>query len=286
MTLRYGNMNRLIVKRKTDLGYVLAKEEDEVFLHTNGWAGRTLEVDEEVNAFLYFDHEGRVAASLDIPYITTTDCDFVKVIGVDDFGVFVDIGIRRDVLLSSDDLPLNKKLWPQVDDEVYAYLKVDRNKALLIKLAAKEDFMDIKVDADQSLFGKQIDVRPFRIGREGINVISPEGYLGFIHHTAYREEPRLGGLIKARVTFVKDDGEINLSLIPQKEILITKDAERIVQYLSEHDGVMTLTDRSTPDEIRHIFNMSKSAFKRAMGHLLKEKKIEQDLEKGLTRLKN
>lgn len=285
MKLKIGNMNRMVVERQSDLGYILKLEDEEVLLHHNDTAGVEVQIGSTVNAFLFYDHKGRVAATLQVPYITSVDCDFVKVVDVVGHGCYLDIGIRRDVLLSADDLPIDKSLWPQVGDEIYAYLKIDRDKALLIEMASKEDYIDIKVEAEPSLYGKKIQVRPIFVGAEGINVISTEGYLGFIHRTEYRDEPRLGQLVEARVIFVKDDGELNLSLIPQKEIALQDDAELIYAYLEEHEGVLHLTDKSTPEEINEKFNMSKAAFKRAVGHLLKDKKIEQDLDKREIRLK-
>jgi uncharacterized protein len=273
-----GNINKLLVERKTDIGYILKENDNEVFLHRNDTNYKEPEVGSTVNAFLFYDHKGRLAATLDVPFITTIDCDFVEVVDIVPYGVYVNIGIRKDVLLSSDDLPLNRTLWPKVGDQVYAYLQNDRNKALLIELAGREDFLDIKVDAEPSLFGKKLKVRVLKMGAEGVNVISEEGYLGFIHHTEYKEEPRLGQLIEARVIHVKDDGEINCSLLPQKELALEEDTAAIYEYLVKNDGVLPLCDKSDPDEISDLLNMSKAAFKRALGRLLRQNKVEQDLE--------
>lgn len=276
--MKIGHINKFKVERKTNLGYILKDQDIEVFLHQNDCGGREPEIGSEVSAFVYFDHQGRVAATLDKPLITTVDCDFVKVVDVMPYGVFVDIGIRKDILLSADDLPLNKALWPKPGDEVYAYLKLQKKRALLIDLATREDFLDIKVPADPSVFGQKLNVRVIKIGAEGVNVISTEGYLGFIHHTEYREEPRLGALIEARVTYVRPDGEINLSLLPRKEMAMVEDQETIYQFLKQNDGVLPICDKSSPEEINALLNMSKASFKRALGGLLKKRLVKQDLE--------
>ena len=137
-----------------------------------------------------------------------------KVVDVQDFGVF-DIGIRKDILLSKDELPFDKKLWPQVGD-IHGYLENNNNKALLFTLATYDDFFEIKNNAPISIYGKKLEVFVYRVGKEGVNVISEENYLGFIHHSEYKKTPRLGEKLKARVIKVKTDGEINLSLVPQK----------------------------------------------------------------------
>ncbi len=282
-----GKMSQLTVIRESDIGYILGNgnKEEEILLHYNDCAGKKLDVGDKPKVFLYFDHKKRLAATLLVPKITVFDCDWVEVVDVARFGVFVDIGIRKDILLSSDDLPLNTELWPQKGDLVYAYLYNDNDKGLLIKLATRDDFLDIKQPAPKDLYGKKITARVVKLGSEGINVYSEEGYLGFIHHSEYKKEPRMGGMITGRVIDVKNNGEINLSLIPQKEIAISDDTEVILNYLNSHLGKMPLGDASSPEEIKALLNISKSAFKRAMGKLMKENKISQNQDKKITSLK-
>lgn len=282
-----GKVIRLNVVRESDIGYILSDKyhEEEVLLHYNDCDGRKLNVGDKPDVFLYIDHKKRLAATLLIPKVNVFDCDWLRVVDVVDFGVFVDIGIRKDILLSKDDLPLDKNLWPQVDDLVYGFLENDNDKALLIKLASYDDFLDIKENAPKDLYGKKISARVYRLGKEGINVITENNYLGFIHHTEYKEMPRLGSVIEGRVINVKDNGEINLSLIPQKEIAIEDDAKLILDYLSSHYGKMPLGDNSTPEEIKEVLGISKAAFKRALGKLIKNHKVIQNREKKITRLK-
>ena len=125
--------------------------------------------------------------------------------------------------------------------------------------------------------------RVIRTGKIGTNVITEEGYMGFIHESERREEPRLGEVVEGRVVRVKENGEFNMSLIPQKEFAIGEDAEVIFDYLMGRRGAMPFCDKSEPDDIRRVFKMSKASFKRALGHLMKEGKVYQ--EDGWTYLK-
>lgn len=286
--MRVGNINKLLVIRKTDIGYVLREpdhEDVDYFLHNNDCAGKDPEIGSLVNAFMFYDHKGRLAATLEMPLITTTDCDFVEVVDIVNYGVYVNIGIRKDVLLSKDDLPLNRELWPQVGDKVYAYLQTDRDKALLIDLGTREDFLDIKEEAPEDVLGKKLQATVIYMGPAGVNIITDENYLGFIHNSEYKEEPRLGETLEARVINVKADGEINLSLIPQKEIAIKDDTQAILDYLESNDGFMPLWDKSSPEEIEDVLNISKAAFKRAVGTLMKQGLIVQDKENKCITLK-
>src|SRR5699024_3556145 len=105
--------------------------------------------------------------------------------------------------------------------------------------------------------------------KEGSVMLTEEKYRGFIHHTEREREPRLGEHVTGRIIEVKEDGTLNVSLLPLKHERIDDDAELILAYLNEHDGEMPFNDRSSPDDIRNTFQISKSAFKRALGRLMR-----------------
>lgn len=117
--------------------------------------------------------------------------------------------------------------------------------------------------------------RVYHTSREGTAIFSEEGYRGFIHHTERESEPRLGELVHGRVIEVKEDGTLNLSLLPLKQDRMADDADKILAALHENDGMIPYGDRSDAQAIQDNFQMSKSAFKRALGRLMKQRKIEQ-----------
>ncbi|MFS8631528.1 MAG: hypothetical protein LOD92_10375 [Bacillales bacterium] len=84
-----------------------------------------------------------------------------------------------------------------------------------------------------------------------------------------------GETVSARVIEVKEDGTLNLSLKPLKHKRIDQDSETILRYLLDAGGEMDYSDRSNPEEIQAAFQMSKAAFKRALGRLMKENKVKQ-----------
>lgn len=107
-------------------------------------------------------------------------------------------------------------------------------------------------------------------------MISETGIRGFIHSSERKEEPRLGEKLTARVIKVKEDGSVNLSLLPRKQDALSVDAEQILTYMRTRNGAMPFWDKSDPEDIKERFNMSKAAFKRALGHLMKQDKIYQE----------
>ncbi len=276
--MKIGEFNELVLDRKTDIGYILTNGKDEVFLHNNDMNGLTPEVGENLNAFVYYDKQGRVTATLYEAKITTHVSDWVEVVEVIRDGVFVNIGIRNDMFISKDEMPHFKELWPEKGDLLYCYLYENKNR-LQAGISSKDDFLDIAKVAPQMINGEELQGRVIATGKVGTHIYTEQGFLAFIHESQRRAEPRLGSIVKGRVINVKDDGTLNMSLIPQKENVLEADAQLIWDTIPKYNGKLPLCDKSSSDDIKEILNISKSSFKRAVGILLKENRIEQDKEK-------
>lgn len=271
-----GEMMTLTVKREVPFGYFLTDGTEEVLLHKSE-TERSLTVDEEVTVFLYHDHQGRLCATTKTTKITNDTYDWVEVVDiVPKLGVFVDIGISKDVLVSVDDLPPLPELWPKRGDQLYCSLKTDKRGRLLAQLATDEVMKQLAVRATESEFNQNIRGRVYRLIKAGAFMISDVGYIGFIHESQRRKEPRLGEVVEGRVIGVKEDGTVNVSLLPRKHESLDEDADMIYRYLESRGGAMPYHDKSDPEDIQARFQMSKAAFKRALGRLMKAKKVYQE----------
>ncbi|WP_208585595.1 CvfB family protein [Gracilibacillus suaedae] len=272
MNKQIGTIQTLEVLRKIDTGYVL---EDDILLHHNETDSER-EAGQPVDVFLYLDKKGQTVATTQLPTVQIDTYDWAEVVAVlTHLGVFVDIGTSKEILVSKDDLPLFEDVWPIVGDKLYVTLGKDR-KGRLLAIPATEGVLERKFEfAPDGLLNKTISGRIYRTDREGAVCITEEGYRGFIHHTERKEEPRLGELVEGRVIEVKHDGTLNVSLRPLKQHSMGEDADAILANLEESGGVIPFSDKSDPEDIRDTFNISKAAFKRALGKLMKERKIEQ-----------
>lgn len=281
--LQVGMVQTLTIVRKIESGFVLTNGEDEVLLHISE-AEEAVEENEEIDVFLYQDKKGNLVATMSIPEMDFDNYEWAEVVEVvKNLGVFVNIGIQKEILVSKDDLPLLESVWPQADDQLLVRLDTDQKERLLAKPATEQVIVEEYQEAPTSLYNQPISGRVYRTSKEGSAFVTEEGYRGFIHYTERKEEPRLGELVKGRVIEVKGDGTVNVSLRPLKQESMGADADEILDYLAQHDGVMHLHDKSSPDDIQATFNISKAAFKRALGKLMKEKKIVQ--QDGQTFLK-
>jgi uncharacterized protein len=270
-----GTIQTMTVDRKIDTGYVLKKDETEALLHHNE-TNDELDIEQTIDVFLYQDKKGNLTATMKLPSVVMDQYDWGKVVSVlPDLGAFVDIGTTKEFLVSKDDLPLFENVWPKEGDLLYVTLGKDR-KGRLLAIPATEGIIWREIErAPEALLNQTIEGRVYHTSREGSAIITDEYYRGFIHHTERKEEPRLGELVQGRVIEVKQDGTLNVTLRPLKQHGMVDDARLILEHLEEHGGVIPFDDKSDPDDIRGTFKISKAAFKRAMGRLMKEGKIEQ-----------
>lgn len=270
-----GHTYTLEVVREAPFGYFLSNGKEDILLH-HSEVMRPLEIGEEIEVFLYQDKKGRIAASMTIPPLTGGRFAWCTVVETKpELGIFIDIGLSKDILIHRTDLPKVQAVWPLPGDELYCTLKIDNYGNLLGKIAKESDLQPLFKPASMKDFNKNVTGRVYRTLRSGTFVITEEGYRGFIHASQRKIEPRLGQRVSGRIIDVKADGAVNISLLERSHEVIGKDAEKIYRYLIKHGGKMPYGDRSTPDDIVRQFGISKSAFKRALGHLLKMNKVEQ-----------
>ena len=159
---------------------------------------------------------------------------------------------------------------------------MNRNNRIYVRTATDPIIEEHSVKASRDSFNKTLHGFIYRTAKVGSWIYTAEGYKGFIHESQREVEPRLGEKVEGRVIDVKEDGTINVSLLPRKQEALDLDAERILSVL-EGRGAMPYWDKSMPEDIQEKFNMSKAAFKRALGRLMKDGKVYQ--EEGWTYLK-
>lgn len=266
MNLLCGRVSQFRVLRKTDIGYMLEHDGEEVFLHFNESLKKDLSVNDEVDAFLYFDQKGRVAATLLTPLITLDQPAILEVVSINaHLGVFLDMGIHKDLLLSKDDLPLNDSKWPRIGDKLF--VKMVHKNRLTAKPIQKADVSD---QATLNIKDK-VSATIQKIGHAGLNVLTDDLVWVFIHQSMYKEDVWLGKKVEVTITAKSDKGYLG-SLMLQKEGQMIEDADVVLNYLIKHQEV-NLDASSSPEDIKKTFNMSKKAFKRAIGILYKQRRV-------------
>ncbi|MDD6892724.1 MAG: S1-like domain-containing RNA-binding protein [Lactobacillus sp.] len=247
--------------------YRLSKDESPQVLHIGG----------SVRGFVYENENHQLQMTCQhIPTVQVDHYDFGTVVGVRrDLGVFVDIGLpNKDIVVSLDDLPSLKHLWPQKGDRLMMALKVDDKNRIWGQLADESVFEAIANRPDPRMKNKDVKATVYRLKMAGTFVITDDYCLGFIHPSERDQEPRLGQRISARVIGLSSHGSLNLSLKPRAYQAIGEDAQMLLEMLRRTpDHTLPFTDKSDPEAIRQEFGISKGQFKRAVGHLLKARMV-------------
>jgi len=271
-----GTVYTLQVAREAEFGYFLTDGNVDILLHRSEIT-ESIEIGQSIDVFIFHDKQGRLAATMKIPNIQLDQYGWCEVVDVkEDLGVFIHIGTIKDILIHKDDLPKMKSVWPTVGGKLYCTLKLDKRGNLLGKLATENIMSELFVKADRRAFNKNVTGIIYRTLYSGSFMITEEGYRGFIHESQRTIEPRVGSTVTGRIIDVKEDGTVNVSLLKRGHELLDEDSKKIYSYLESRGGSMPYTDKSQPSDIMKRFGMSKAAFKRALGRLMKEGKVYQE----------
>ena len=244
-----------------------------------GESPRQLHIGGQVRGFVYENEDHQLQMTCQhIPTVQVDHYDYGTVVSVRrDLGVFVDVGLpNKDIVVSLDDLPELKHLWPQPGDRLLMALRVDDKDRIWGQLADDQIYQTISNAPSKRAMNRDVMATVYRLKLNGTHVLTDDYQLGFIHPSERDQEPRLGQRVKARVIGLSSHGSLNLSLKPRAYQAIGEDAAMILTML-KHDLNQRLpyTDKTDPQVIRQVFGISKGQFKRAVGHLLKAGLVEE-----------
>lgn len=279
---RPGDVCELKVVRESEMGAFLdagtGNTSDDILLHKQQ-QDTPVKVGDVVKVYLYLDPHGRLTASRKLPKMREGQVGYVKVLSVTRDGGFVDIGAERGVFLPY------SEMRGHVSPGQLVWVKLYRDKTgrQAVTMRVEEDMVKASKPAVGVKVGDEVTGIVYNILPEGFFLLTTERFIAFIHRS---EVPggRLdfGQKVTGRIAFVREDGRINMSLRPQKEEARVLDADLILSLLQKRKGSMPYGDDTPAEVIKDVFGISKSAFKRAMGKLMKEGKIKQ--ENGWTTL--
>ncbi len=269
----------VMIDENDDYYFVQPERNGQTYRLKKTEAPQVLHIGGSVRGFVYENADHQLQMTCEhIPNIQVDHYDFGTVVNVRrDLGVFVNIGLpNKDIVVSLDDLPTLKHLWPQPGDRLLMALQVDDHDRIWGKLADDEIFRTLAAKPNRSLVNKNVEATVYRLKMAGTLVLTEDYHLGFIHPSERDQEPRLGQVVKARVIGLSSHGGLNLSLKPRAYQAINDDAEQILALLTHSQThQLALTDKSSPAEIKAVLGISKGQFKRAVGHLLKARLVNQ-----------
>ena len=269
--MELGKKQTLIVVKTVDFGVYLAERpqaeaKDRVLLPAKQVPEGTKEGD-RLEIFLYKDSRDRCIATTRDPLLTVGQVGVLEVKQVTKIGAFLDWGLEKDLLLPYHEQTARVHEGERCLVAVY----VDKSS----RLCATMKVYHYLSTATPYVVGDQVKGRVYEISeRFGVFVAVDDRYSALIPAREAKGKYRPGNILELRVTEVKEDGKMNVSDREKAYIQIHADAENVLQVLEEFAGVLPFDDKASPEVIKREFGLSKNAFKRAVGHLMKEGKVE------------
>lgn len=281
---RPGDVVTLKAVREGEMGVWLdagtGNTSDDILLHKLQQT-TPVRVGDEVKVYLYLDPRKRLTASMKLPKMREGQLGYVKVLSVTRDGGFVDIGAERGVFLPYTEMQGRV----HAGQFVWARLYRDKSGRTAVTMRVDKDMARLAKPVVDKKVGDVLTGTIYNITRDGFFLFTPERHIAFLHRSEADPKRYLsfGEEVTARITFIRPDGHVDVSLRKQKENAMLDDAARILAELQSRNGRMPYCDDTPVEIIKAKFGISKAAFKRALGHLMKQGKIEQ--ADGWTHLK-
>lgn len=265
--LKIGQYQRMRIDRETEPGLFLSNEEGDDILLPNKYVPDTYKIWDELDVFVYLDHQERPIATTLKPFIELNGFGYLRCTTVTDIGAFLDWGLEKELFVpfAQQARPMKKDSWYIV----YMYLDKKTNR-----LAATSKTMK-HLSNDQIAVKKfdKVEILISHITDRGANAIVNGKHRGLIYKEDIFEDIRTGDRLEAWVKKIRPDGKIDIVLQEEGYRSIEPNANYIFEELQANEGFMPLHDKSAPEDIQAQLGLSKKSFKKAIGTLYRDRKI-------------
>ena len=261
-SIQVGKLNNLKINRVSEPGiYLISEDETEVLL-PNAYVNKEMQIGENLEVFIYTDSEDRLVATTLKPYLYLNEFAFLEIVDTAKFGVFVDIGLPKDILVprnrqrSSFHKGASKVLQLQLDDKTN-------------RLIASEKF-ELEKTAKGFKKNDEVEILIYSKTPLGFKVIVNNTYEGLIYHNEIFANISIGDRKKAYVKTLRSDGKLDISL---QKIGLKEKNDTVLDILKQNGGKLDFTYKSSAEDINKVFGISKKSFKATLTKLLDEDKI-------------
>ena len=266
--IELGRVQKLKVIREKEFGIYLGEEgaENGVLLPRKQVPEGT-KLGDEMEVFVYKDSSDRLISTVRQPKLQLNELAVLQVVDKGEIGAFLDWGLEKDLFL-----PFKEQTAPvDVGDRCLVTLYIDKSGRLCATMRVYEYLSaESPYKKEDHVSGIIYQINP----QIGAFVAVDNQYYGMVPQKEIFDTYRVGDQVSARVVRVREDGKLDLSLREKAYIQMERDEETILKALDEFAGVLPFGEKASPEVIKRELHMSKNAFKRALGGLLKEKKIE------------
>lgn len=280
--IQAGEVYKLKALRESEFGVFLDAQtgntNDDILLH-KAQQLRPVQIGEEVEVYVYLDPRRRLTASMKLPKMKIGDIALVEIINKSKDGAFVDVGTERGVFM-----PFSH-MYGRVSVGQWVWVKLYRDKSgrQAVTMKVEEDFKAQATPLANVKKGDSIVGRVYNMLDDGYLLVTDSKGILFLHKEENDgRQINYGDQITGRVTFMREDGRANISLRALKQDAMQDDAKLLLEFMRNRGGSMPYSDETHAEIIKEKFGISKGAFKRALGSLLKNGLVKQ--QEGWTML--
>lgn len=262
--LKLGDYNRMVVVKDVDFGmYLDGGDEGEILLPSR-YVPEGCKVGDELNVFLYLDNEERPVATTQKPLAKVGDFACLEVSWVNEYGAFLNWGLMKDLFCPFRE----QKMRMEIGNKYIVYVTIDDESYRMMASAKIEHFLSKEIAPYNN--GDEVNLLIWQKTDLGFKVIIDNAFAGLIYEDQIFKHVTTGDRMKGYISCVREDGKIDVTLQPTGRRQTEEFADTLIQYLKDNGGSCDLGDKSDADEIYKRFQVSKKAYKRAIGDLYKK----------------
>lgn len=278
MSIELGKFNTLEVVKEVDFGmYLDGGEEGEILLPAR-YVPEDCKPGDNLEVFIYLDNEERLVATTLTPLVQVGEFACLEVAWVNEYGAFLNWGLMKDLFVPFRE----QKMKMQVGKKYVVHAHLD-DESYRIVASAKVDRYLSKEKAEYEP-GQEVNVLIWQKTDLGFKAIIDNKYSGLLYESEIFQPLHTGMVLKAYVKQVREDLKIDLMLQKPGPGKVEDFSSILLEYIREHDGRISLNDKSPAEDIYDTFGVSKKTFKKAVGDLYKKHLIVLQ-EKGIVLVK-
>lgn len=266
--LAIGEYHKLTIDRDTDPGLFLRDDEGNEVLLPNKYKPESFELEDEIEVFVYLDHQERPVATTLKPFVKLDEFAYLKCVEVSDIGAFMDWGLEKHLFV-----PFKEQVSKmRKGDRYLIFCYLDELTGRLVASSKVNNFL-VNTDLTVEPF-EEVDLIVSNPTELGWNVIINEIHQGLVYKDDVFQKLHTGDRLKGYIKKTRPDGKIDVALQRPGYRSIEPNAQEILTHLELKGGFLPLTDKSSPEEIEKLLQMSKKSFKKALGTLYKQRRVE------------
>ena len=224
---------------------------------------------DEIECFIYLDQDERPIATTEKPLAKVGDFAYLECAWVNEYGAFLNWGLTKDLFCPFRE----QKKRMEIGDSYIVYVHIDEESYRIVASAKVEHFLCNDVAKAGFKRNQEVEILIWQKTDLGFKAIVNNQYPGLVYQNQVYKYVHTGDRMKAYIHNVRPDGKLDLTLQPTGMAAAEDFSATLFQYLQDNNGYCVLGDKSSPDDIKHQFQVSKKVFKKAIGELYKQRKI-------------